>query len=111
MRIKFLLEQMSNDDPYIRDNFKRLQDSIESEPLLKSDFKFFEIAVNAASVAKAYPHNLGYLPLDVILTRVSGGATVTFLYDRFTSDNIYFTTSAACTFRCFIGTYREGVLR
>lgn len=110
MRVKFFLEEI-DDNPYVRDNFKRLQDAIDTEAVLKPEFKFFQITVTSGVTSFSYPHKLKYQPKDVIFLSASNNADVTFKYDSFTATNIVFTTTAACTFRCFIGTYREGDLK
>lgn len=103
MKVKMLTEQIP--DEYVRDNFKRLANALDFEPILRGNFKFFEIVLDAAVTGFDYPHSLTFLPKDVILEGISGGATITFHYDNFTTTNIQFTTSAGCTVRCFVGSY------
>jgi hypothetical protein len=111
LRVTFFLDELGKDNPYLIDNFKRLQDAIEAEPVLKTEFKFFEIVVPAAVTRKSYPHRLPFQPKDAILLSATNDASVTFHFDDFTKENIVFTASDPCTFRCFIGAYREGILR
>jgi hypothetical protein len=106
MKLRFFLQEI--EDVYIRDNFKRLQDALNAEPLLKTGFKFYEITVTAAATNREFKHNLTFIPKDVILTSVSNGESVTFTYSSFDVDNIVFTVTGACTFRAFIGTYPGG---
>lgn len=109
MRISFFLEEI--DDEYIRENFKKLSDAILAEAVLKGEFKFFSIPVAAAGANLIFKHNLSFVPRDIIMTNVSNGAAVTWIYDSFTSTNLVFTVTAACTIRAFIGTYAEGAIR
>ncbi len=93
-------------DKYIRDNFRRLrQFLLEESPFL--GFKFFEITVIAAVTDKDFAHGLGFVPTDAFVTFASDDATITLKYDDFTRENIRFSTSAACTFRVFVGSYQE----
>jgi hypothetical protein len=108
VRLNFFLEEI--DQPYVRDNFKRLKDAIDQEPLFKAGFKFFSIPLTTAVSAFKFPHNLGFKPRDVLLLSTSNNADVTFHYDSFTGTDIFFTTTASTTIRCFIGTYAEGTL-
>lgn len=102
----FFLKEVG--DPYIRDNFRRLDNFLRDFPFAKGEFKFFEIVITGAVTNFDFLHNLGFLPKDVITTNVSNNATVTWKYDSFTTTTVRLTTSAACTIRAFIGTYREG---
>lgn len=103
MKVKMLTEQIP--DAYVRDNFKRLADALDAENILRGNFKFFEIVLTNAVTGFDFPHNLKFTPKDVIVEGISGGATITFHYDNFTTTNIQFTTSAGCTVRCFVGSY------
>lgn len=109
MRVRLNVSQI--EDFYTRDNFKRLQIAIEGEPVLKTDFKFFEIITNASVLKFKYPHNLNFIPKDILFLSATNDADVTFHYDLFDFTNIVFTTTVATTFRCFIGSYREEILR
>lgn len=109
MNVMFFLEEV--EDVYIRDNFRRLQNAMGVEAVLQADFKFFEITATDSVLNFDYVHNLGYQPKDVMLLSVTDEESVTFHYDAFTKTTIQFTTTGACTFRCFVGRYREGGLR
>lgn len=109
MKLKFLMDQI--EDVYIRDNFKRLQDAILAEAVLKGEFKFFEIPVSKSVVRQNYSHNLNFIPKDVITLSVSADADVTWHFDEFDRTTVQFTTTKACVIRAFIGAYGEGTLR
>ncbi len=93
------------EDEYSRENFKRLQDFINNSPLNKGEFKFFEIQLSAAVTNQKWRHGLGFVPMDVLQTYVSGGVTVTWNFDLFDRTNLDLTTSGATTIRAFIGRY------
>jgi len=89
------------------ENFTRLEGFLNNETLLKGVFTFKSLTFNSAVTNEAYPHGLKYTPLDILQLSVTNGATVTWHYDSFDATNIYLTTSAACTIRCFIGRYED----
>ena len=80
-------------DAYIIENFRRIQDFLNSQVFLMGDFKF--------------KHNLDFIPKDIIQTAKTGTATVTFNYDRFDENYIDITTSGAVTVRFLAGSMRN----
>jgi hypothetical protein len=104
-QLKLLVKEVENE--YSQENFKRLQDFINGQPLMKGIFKFFEITYPAAASFEGFTHGLGFQPKDVIMTSVTGGATVTWHYENFDSEKVYITTSTGTTIRVFIGRYEE----
>lgn len=107
MKLRFALEKLA-DQPYVQDFFKTLQNAVNSEPILTTGFKFFQITVPSAATNQVYPHNLRFIPKDILLTFITEGASVTWHTNDFTDSNLYFTTTGACTIRAFIGTYSGG---
>ncbi len=103
--IEFILKDIA--DVYIRENFKRLGVWVKSLKLLKANWVFYEITFDVAVTNQRYPHRLGYLPKDIILTNVSDSASVIFNYDLFDKEFFDLTTSGACTVRFFAGTFAE----
>lgn len=91
-------------DQLIRKNFQNLSDYFAAENQLLG-FQFAELIFTAAVTNQAMPHSLGLVPLDVIVTRVTGPGTVTFNYGAFTDKNLYLSTSDACRVRFLYGTY------
>lgn len=104
MKLKFALKKLDHDD--LLQNFQILQDAFRNQKLLQ-DWAFFDLTFNVAVTDEMFRHNLGYIPKDVLVTRLSGPGTLTFEYDKFTSEFIKITTTGACRVRCFVGTYRE----
>lgn len=105
--LDFFIEEIEN--PYIRDNFKTLQEVLRAENLLSADFQHFELEFDKAVTSVDIRHNLNYVPLDVIQTWTTPGVTVTWAYNKFTRETIRLSTSAACRIRVFIGAYRKGI--
>jgi len=98
-------------DIHIRDNFLRLKEFFQDDVLLKGQWQFFELTFDGAVTDQDRAHGLGFKPLDVIQTSVTGAGTITFNNDSFTNENINVTTTGACVVRCFIGAYREQAAR
>jgi hypothetical protein len=73
--------------------------------ITKFNMKFMKFEVSAAGTNIKIPHNLGYLPLDIFTTRLSGN--ITFNYDLFDDKFLDITTTGAASFRGLIGRYKE----
>ena len=100
------LVQDEIEDEFAQENFRRLQDLWNENPVLKAGFKFYSITTTAAVTNQAFKHNLDFTPSDIIvLSRVPYTATFTPRFDTFNATNIYFDTSAAVTVRFFLGRY------
>jgi hypothetical protein len=99
-------------DRYVRENFQKLSSYLRDDTWRKGNFKFFTHTFTTNEVAAgqiSLPHNLGFVPKDVIVLSVSNpdSATVTWHYDDFTRENVAVTASAVCTVRAYVGVYKE----
>lgn len=99
-------------DQWTQENFLRLADFFAKDGLTLCQFKFFEFVVpEIAGRTTAYPktsilpHNLGFVPKDIITLHNLNNATLTWNYSAFDATNISFTVSAATTIRALIGRY------
>lgn len=92
-------------DENIRQSLQWLFDYLTTEVLLLSEFKHFEIEFNKAETELLFPHNLAFLPKDIIVTSLTGGNTVSFVYEKFTNKNLVITTSGPCVVRFLAGRY------
>lgn len=97
-------------DPYVLQNFDRLNAFFSEENIVTSKFKHFEITFTGAVTNQKFPHNLGFQPKDVILTSKIGAGNITFNYDLFDRVNLDITTTGACVVRLFLGTYKDEAL-
>lgn len=68
-------------------------------------FRLVRITFLSAVTNFAYPHGLGFKPLDLIQTSLTGGGAITWHYDRFDKSFLYLTTTGPCVVRAFVGTY------
>ena len=101
------------DDEYVQENFIRLNAFADSEGILKSGFKHFEVEFAAPTYPStvSFFHRLGYVPKDVLVTSSIGPGVATFEYALFSNTQIYVTITDAVTVRFFLGTYAEGNIR
>jgi hypothetical protein len=96
-------------DPRARQNFEYIQEAMKYDDIFKGRWTFRTFTCVAAVTTQEFAHNLDFTPKDILCVHVSNSATVTWLHDIFNSRFIYFTTSAACTLRFFIGRYEENI--
>lgn len=92
-------------DDYAKENFRKLREFLVSEtPWL--GFKFFEVEFTAAQTDFDFVHGLGFQVQDAILSFISNGATLTFVFDKFTKDSVRFSVTAACKVRMILGAFK-----
>jgi hypothetical protein len=94
-------------DPYIRENFFRIQKFFMKFPFFKAEMKHFELIFTKALTSQNVLHGLGFKPTDIIQTFYTGPGVLTWEYDSFDEKNLVVTTTGACKIRAFIGAYRE----
>lgn len=97
-----LLEQIK--DLAVRDSLQWIFDYITANDLLQGRFEHFSLSINKAETALRIPHNLGFVPLDIIPTQATGGS-VNFLHEKFDNTHLVITTSAPTVLRFFAGRY------
>lgn len=73
------------------------QDFIKSFDVINAGFKFFQLTFKSNVTAQAVPHNLGFLPSDIIQTSLVGTGTLSFNYKNFTDKNLIITTTGTST--------------
>lgn len=99
-----ILQQVG--DPYVRKNFQSLAEYFGTQNQLL-DFKFFEQVFTKAQKGFKLAHGLSYIPLDILVTRISGPGTVTFQYGQFDLSNLVMDVTDACRLRFYAGTYSQ----
>lgn len=95
------------DDQYTRENFFRIQKFFQSFPLFRGEFKHFDLTFKSAVTNQKILHSLGFVPTDLIQTRLLGPGALTWEYAAFDDKNLVVTTTGACQVRAFVGAYRE----
>ena len=93
------------EDPYVQENFKRLMDYGRANPLDRANFQFLSIEIPGSVTNFKFKHNLGFVPLDVIIMHNSQNVSVTLNYLSFDSNELDITASGATTLRCLVGRY------
>lgn len=93
-------------DPLLQRNFKNLQNFFDTE-IITMGFRFMEFTLDKETVNAKFAHNLGYIPKDVLVTRLTGEGQITFNYNLFDNRNIDVTVTGPVKVRLFIGTYRK----
>ncbi len=92
-------------DLYVQENFKRIMDYGNANPLDRSSFSFLSIEIPGAVTNFKFKHNLGFVPLDVIIMHNSNNAAITLNYSKFDSNDLDITASGATQLRCLVGRY------
>lgn len=104
--IKLFLTEI--EDQYLKENFIRLNDYLNGQPLFNGIFRHFEIRIPSSVTNFKFVHNLGFKPNDVIQTSAIGSGNLTWNYDKFDAKFLDITTTGPVTVRAFIGAYKEG---
>jgi len=91
---------------YVQKNFKLLQEYHDAQGQLDG-FKFLEFSLTDATNSKKIPHGLGFVPRDIVRTRLTGQGKLTFHYSEFTREHIVVSSTGAARFRGFAGTYAK----
>jgi hypothetical protein len=95
-------------DEVTRENMRKINDFIKTNPVLVGQFEFFEITADKAEDALPFKHGFTFTPKDVLVTGQTGSSTVTFLSDQFTDEFVYLKTTGPVTVRAFIGSFVKG---
>ena len=95
-------------EPYARKNFQNIKKFLDEETPLNG-FRFVEFRIAEAQEDFKFHHNLGYVPRDFVITRISGAGTATLNYDKFDAETISVTVTAPCYIRGFLGTYAKDI--
>lgn len=93
-------------DLYVRKNFEALQAYFRAENQLLN-FQFFEKVFTAAETGAQIAHGLDFIPLDILVTHMSGDGDVTFQYGEFDGTNLILDATGACRVRFFAGTCQK----
>lgn len=89
------------DNPVARENFRKLDAEFSGgNPFLTGNWQFFDIRFGASGDYRV-AHQLGFLPLDIIITHDTAG----FAYDHadFTDEAITITTAGDGRVRFLLG--------
>lgn len=111
---KLLLSQVQ--DPTLQENFVRIAEFFRTARALIG-FEHLELTIAAPGTEQKIPHGLGYTPKDLIVTRITGPALVSWNYDKFDSTYLNYTVVAGTPtaqdpieIRAYVGTHIKGDL-
>ena len=104
MSLELILKDIP--DQYARENFSRIARFFNSENLLDSGFKFFEIEIVGANTIVQIPHGLNFIPYDIIHVSVTGDHNYYFVYQEFDKTNLHIFVSGPCKLRFFAGLFK-----
>lgn len=76
-----------------RQSLQWISDFLGPIQILNASFNLFQLTFKSNITAQKIPHNLGFLPLDIIQTSLTGTGSITFLQKNFTDQNFVITTA------------------
>lgn len=91
-------------DITIRKNFENLYNYFNSQNQLVG-FNFLELVFTQAVSSQLVAHNLGFIPQDIVITKITGSGKIQFLHSKFTSAAMFVTATGPCRVRFYYGTY------
>lgn len=98
-------------DTWIRKSLELIQNEVNlKQPLLRGQWRFFELSFIGPQAHMKVKHNLGFQPKDILLTSTIGPGIFNVNFDLTDKDNLDITTTDSCKIRAFIGTYSEGAI-
>lgn len=92
-------------DPFVRDALYNILEEVRSQPILKYNFKSFEVTFSEGVSDFPFKHNLGFKPKDRVITNITSGGGGYIDLDSATSVYVNITVSEACTMRFLLGNY------
>ena len=104
MSLKFINTDNVQDESTV-EALEIIKDTLIPEPFISSGFEFITATFTASGTFKV-AHGLGFKPLDVIQSSLTGAGALTWNYGSFDSTNLSVTVTDACVVRAFIGAYR-----
>lgn len=92
------------EDQPTREMFEIIRKFLLEAPMLQFRGKIFTIESKVAITSAKIKHSLGFRPLDALVLSKNGG-TLTFLHDKFTESELFYTIGAGVSARVLIGTF------
>lgn len=90
-----------------RESIQWIFDFIKEQSFLRGNFQHMVFEFKKADTNVKLPHGLGFRPLDVIQTSLTGLGVVTFNYALFDATNIVISATNPCVVRFFVGRYQN----
>ncbi len=103
--IKLLRKEI--EDNYLQENFLRIEKEVNSQAILRGQWKFFQVEFTKSVANFKFQHRLPYTPKDIILTSTTGTGVASFDFNLITDTHLDISTTGPCTIRFFVGSYLE----
>lgn len=108
MGLDLILKDIEN-NPWIRENFFRIQKFMNSVVFSDQTFKVFNVDIKAADTSFKIPHGLAFIPEDIIVTHVEGDFNFYFRYQEFDRDNLYVTAAGPVKLKFLAGSFKSQI--
>lgn len=105
------------EDVYTRESMTRINEHLTSNPFIKGEFSFYSFSfVNTTGAPlvltdSQVPHNLGFVPKDLIQTSLVGVSSIAWNFSKFSENDLYVSmtipANTTVTVRAFVGRYEE----
>ena len=109
MRFELIKKDIA--DPWVVENFDRIQIFINDSQLIQGSWRFFQYSFTQNATNLKISHDLGFVPLDLIQTSARGLGAIVWNYNGFTATQLDVTISGTPTVgrplivRGFLGKY------
>lgn len=91
------------DNENIRENFEKISEVINSNPIVGGELKVFNIEVFDTSSTILIRHGFKFTPTDVWVSWISQPSTVSIKYEFIDNEFLAFTSSQECKLRIIAG--------
>ncbi len=96
-------------DLYVRNNFQALSNYFQKENQFVG-FKHLKFSASEASNNVKISHGLGYIPRDIVVSRLTGSGKLTLNWDLFDTSTLDVSMSGALEARILVGTYQSDLM-
>jgi len=103
--IELILKEI--EQKYSRENFARISRYINSQTILRGQWKLYEKTFESAVTNFKMAHNFDFIPTDIIMLSTIGDRNIYFNFDEFDLTNFDITAAGAVKIRWLAGSYAE----
>lgn len=91
------------DDTYVRENFFRIGNFLNSQVILDANFKLFDITINKRDLNFQVMHGLTFIPFDIMVLSADGDQNFSFRFQDFDKTSIYIAADGPVRIRFIAG--------
>ena len=103
MRLELILKDIR--DRWTKENFFRIERFIREQVILDGQFKFYNVEIDRAITELKIPHQLDFVPIDIIDLAVQGDHNYYFVHEKFDQTNMVVTTQGPVKLRFLAGRF------